>query len=183
MAEIAPDTIAVIAGNMSVATLQAVPGTFAIHILDLSPLQTAGPALLASHAVPRSGFLNGLTALPDAPGYILAADSDKGCFWRLNVYSGALDRFADPLFAKALNVSSSAINGIEVASHPRAAPTQPHESNTVSPYPALPPGAMYLYFSNSNTNIFGRIAILVSGCGFKPRAVVVLLISNSRRIR
>ena len=143
IAELAPYIIAVNVGTLSAVTLKAMPGSFRIDILDVSA--RTRPRLLASHALPNTGLLNGLTILPEAPGYLLAADSDNGFVWRLNVHSGQIDDFADSLFAKAPGVSSSAINGLQV-------PTQPSAASVT-----------YLYFSQSNTNIFGRIAIAPDG--------------------
>ena len=143
IAELAPYIIAVNVGTLSAATLKAMPGSFRIDILDVSA--RTRPRLLASHALPNAGLLNGLTFLPEAPGYLLAADSNNSFVWRLNIHSGQIDHFANPLFAKASIVSSSAINGLQVPTHP----------------PAF--SVTYLYFSNSNTNIFGRIAIALDG--------------------
>ena len=165
MTEIAPNIIAIAAGNLSSATLKAVPGSFAVYIFDFSPLQSSGPTLLAKHPVSGSGLLNGMTTLPNAPGYLLLADSDLGCIWRLNLYNGDTVSYKDDLFGKAPNVSSSALNGIQVAQGPSAPQISAKSawSDQLVNESVDAMGSTYLYFTNSNTDIMGRIAITRDG--------------------
>ena len=134
---VSPDTVAIIAGNISVATLEAVSGSFAIYLLALS--EESHAYIRTSFAIPDAEFLSGMAMAPASQHLLLMADSTLGVVWRLDINTSAVEKaISDPLFGKALGNPSPALNGIRVRGE-------------------------YLYFSNSNTGVLGRLLITPSG--------------------
>lgn len=91
--------IAVIAGNLSEISsptdfrFAGVVGTFSIFLLDPSG------GIEASYPIPKASLGTGLTALPEAPQYLLASDTFLKVVWRLNVVTGKVDKaITDPGF-------------------------------------------------------------------------------------
>lgn len=110
IAEIAPDVFAVVTGNWSTVTLQAVPGTFFIWSVDLT---TSTPTAKIIAPMPEAAALNGATTLDGSPDLLLIADSSLGAVWRLNVTTGDYSiAIQDPLFSNWSSPIPIGINGI-----------------------------------------------------------------------
>ena len=133
-----PSTLAVVYGNLSATTQKSVPGTFGIELLSLFADGTVSP--VTAYPIPDASMLDGLTSLPYSDRYLLAADSVLGLVWRLDLFTGAAQKaFTSPLLLRAPNSSqTAAVNGIHVL-------------------------GKWLYFTNSNTATFGRIAMTKLG--------------------
>lgn len=109
-----PDTVAVIAGNLSASTLASTPGSYSAQLLALS--EQHPPRIVSSFAIPGGSFLNGMTTLPLSPQHLLMADSSLGAVWRLNLLTGAVDRpISASLFTKNVGNMSPALSGIQHA--------------------------------------------------------------------
>ncbi len=138
IAEYAPDMFAVVAGNWSSVTFQAVPGSFSIWSVDM---KTAKPTVKMITAIPEAAALNGATILQGEPNIVLIADSALGAVWRLNVATGIYSMAMQyPSFTNATTAFPSpiAINGLCVF------------------------GEM-LYFLNSAQRSYGRVPINADG--------------------
>lgn len=135
--QLSPSTLAVVYGNLSASTQKSIPGTFGIELLNLFADGAVSP--VASYPMPDASMLDGLTSLPYSDRYLLAADSVLGLIWRLDLFTGAAEKaFASPLLQPAPNTSQAAVNGVHVH-------------------------GKWVYFTNSNTAIFGRIPITQHG--------------------
>ena len=110
IAEIAPDVFAVVAGNWSTTTFQAIPGSFYIWSVDLT---TSSPTAKIISPIPEAAALNGAATLDGSPDLLLIADSSLGAVWRLNVTSGDYSiAIQDPLFSNWSSPIPIGINGI-----------------------------------------------------------------------
>lgn len=137
IAQLDPHTVAVVAGNLSGYTLDSTLGSYSVFLLALSNWRP--PRIVASFAIPGSSLLDGLTTLPLSPQHLLIADAALGVVWRLNILTGAVDQpISDPLFTKNAGNPVPALNGIHALGE-------------------------YLYFSNSNKALLGRIRITADG--------------------
>lgn len=90
--------------------------------------------------ITTAGFLNGMTTLNAALGYILIADAYNGVVYRLNVYTGAYTVIIDDVNMKYLpgSITNLGVNGLKIR-------------------------GSYLYWSNSGNPIFCRIPINALG--------------------
>ena len=80
-----------------------------------------------------------MTGLPSAPDHLLIADAGLGIVWRLNIVTAVIEiAGSDPLFGKRPNTTTVVINGNRILGE-------------------------YLYFTNSNHAIFGRVRITPDG--------------------
>lgn len=132
-----PDTVAVIAGNLSAYTLDSTPGSYSVFLLALS--RQRPPRIVSSFPIPGGNLLDGMTTLPHSPQHLLIADGTLGVVWRLNVRTGAVDQaISNPLFTKNAGNPVPALNGVRAL-------------------------GQYLYFSNSNKALLGRIRITADG--------------------
>lgn len=89
--EVGHDVFYTIAGNFSVDTFHVQRGSFSIWEVDLRGLPGLPGNLTAKTrkvANVPTGFLNGLTALNAVEGILLAADSELGVVWSINVRTG-----------------------------------------------------------------------------------------------
>ena len=110
IAEIAPDVFAVVTGNWSTVTFQAIPGSFFIWSLDLT---TSTPTAKIIAPMPEAAALNGATTLDGSPDLLLIADSSLGAVWRLNLTTGDYSiAIQDPLFSNWSSPIPIGINGI-----------------------------------------------------------------------
>ena len=110
IAEIAPDVFAVVVGNWSTATFQAIPGTFSVWSVDLT---TSTPTAKIISPMPEAAGLNGATTLDGSPDILLIADSTLGAVWRLNLTTGDYSiAIQDPLFSNWSSPIPIGINGI-----------------------------------------------------------------------
>ena len=129
--ETSPDIFAVVVGNISVATKTGVPGTFAIWSVNL---RLYPPVISKIAAVPEAKILNGLTHLQSDPVILLAADSQAGAIFSLNITSGVSE----------ITIQNAALL-------PSA--TFPLGINGLHPF------GKDLYFTNSALGTFGSIPI------------------------
>ena len=110
IAEIAPDIFAVVTGNWSGVTFQAIPGSFYIWSVDLT---TSKPTARIISSMPEAAALNGATTLDGSPDLLLIADSALGAVWRLNTTTGDHSiAIQDPLFSNWSSPGPIGINGI-----------------------------------------------------------------------
>lgn len=136
IAEIAPDVFAVVTGNWSTVTYQAVPGTFHVWSVDLT---TSTPTAKIISSIPEAGALNGATTLDGSPDLLLIADSTLGAVWRLNLTTGDYSiAIQDPLFSNWSTSFPMGINGIRTFKNS-------------------------LYFLNSAQGSYGRVPISSDG--------------------
>ncbi|KAF4626299.1 hypothetical protein G7Y89_g11861 [Cudoniella acicularis] len=142
-----PDTLAVIAGNFSTETGAIMNGSWAVFLLDLS--DTSPPRIIDEFPVPGAQLLNGMTTVPSSTNYLLMADSILGVVWRLNIKTGVVEKaISDPLFVQVPPNKNAALNGVHALGE-------------------------YLYFTNSNTAIIGKIRILPDGLSAGEPAEVI----------
>ena len=159
--QLADDLFYFIAGDFSVFTLEATPGSFSIFELDLrggipTPPWPSPPSPLDSGIrkvadIPEAAFLNGLTTLNPVGGIILAADSGPGVVWGVNVNSGSYSvAVNDSTMAVALTTGAHiGINGA-------------HFLNG------------YLYYTNTAQQSFSRIPVNAStGRASGPAEVLI----------
>ncbi|KAH7006879.1 hypothetical protein EDB80DRAFT_513268, partial [Ilyonectria destructans] len=102
--------------------------------------------------IPSAGWLNGLTPVPRSPHYLLVADCAAGSLLRLDTRTGSVKTvISDPLFAPVPEPGSNLLLGI----------------NGVH---AL---GGWLYFTNKNQRLYGRIAITHDGLAVGTPAEVI----------
>ena len=136
IAEIAPDIFAVVTGNWSTVTYQAVPGTFYVWSVDLT---TSTPTAKIIAPMPEGAALNGATTLDGSPDLLLIADSTLGAVWRLNLTTGDYSiAIQNPLFSNWSSTWPMGINGIRTF-------------------------RQSLYFLNSAQGSYGRVPISSDG--------------------
>jgi hypothetical protein len=151
--ELGHDVFYAVVGNFSVKTFESGWGSYGIFKIDLNG-HTAG-AQKAAHGklgkqaakgvkvakvadLPLAGLPNGLTVLNPNTGLLLVADSTKGLVWSVNVFTGKTGiAINDPSMAPNAGLSGGLSLGINAVS----------VSNG------------YLYYDNSNTVSFYRIAV------------------------
>ena len=75
IAEVHSNVFAVVAGNYT-TTLEGVPGSFAIWLLDVVDPDQPIKKLLTK--IPEAHALNGMTTITNAPNLVLVADSELG---------------------------------------------------------------------------------------------------------
>ncbi|KAJ6587995.1 hypothetical protein B0H19DRAFT_1097640 [Mycena capillaripes] len=88
IAEYRPDVYAIVAAELNVTSIMAVPGSVVIWSLDFTPGGTPTPRRAAR--IPQSGLTNGLSTVPGHPDLVLAADSILGAAFEVNVRTGAV---------------------------------------------------------------------------------------------
>lgn len=122
LVEYAPDVFAVIGGNITLATLTSVAGSYSIFSVDFRTVP-ASVSLLADF--PGSKLLNGLTFVPPsdlAPkGILLAADSMLGAIWSFNLDTMTIEIAAQDALMATCGGTILGINGLKYDdSHKRA---------------------------------------------------------------
>jgi len=126
------------------ANTRALLGSLTVWTVNFG---TSPPTVKNITRIANSTIFNGIAAVPGSTKLILAADSDIGAVWRVNINSGAYSiAFSDPLFANTAT-GILGINGIRIKGG-------------------------YLYFTNSAQGIFGRVPI--DGEGSKIGAAEVI---------
>lgn len=143
-----------IAGNFSLSTFQAVPGSWSLYKVDLRPYRPmvtkskpARVSLVASF--PGSIFLNGITVLSKSKKWLLVSDSGAGVVYRVEVKTGKVVKVLEDELMQPQSPSVFGINGIEIWND-------------------------QLYFTNSDRNILARMLIEDDGTS---RASAVLVTS------
>jgi hypothetical protein len=138
----APNLIAATANNFSWPELRAQPGSNAVHLVALTK---TGGVKTSTFPVPSASWLNGLTPVPRASHYLLLADCAAGALLRLDTRTGLVVTVStDPLFAPVPTTTQGGlllgINGVHAD-----------------------PEGDWLYFTNTNQALYGRIAITSNG--------------------
>ncbi|KAK0718571.1 hypothetical protein B0T26DRAFT_752483 [Lasiosphaeria miniovina] len=142
--ELTPDIFAVAVGQYDGLAKATIPGTYEIHTVDFgSPSGPYTPRLVT--AIPEGGLINGITKADGAGTVVLAADSEYGVLYRVDVAAKSYDRLmADELMrAPEGAMLSLGINGVKVRGG-------------------------YIYFSNSMRNTLYRVPVESESASFRP---------------
>ena len=151
--ELGHDIFYAIVGNFSVKTFTSTLGSYGVFKIDLNGHEAgsrkAGHGKLSKQTakgvkvtkvadLPNAGLPNGLTVLNPNTGILLVADSAKGLVWSVNVFTGKTAiAVNDPSMAPNATLSGGLPLGINGLSFSNG----------------------YLYYDNSNTVTFYRIAV------------------------
>ncbi|KAF4993923.1 hypothetical protein FDECE_13274 [Fusarium decemcellulare] len=150
-----PNTIVATANNFTWKTGVVEPGSNVVQHVTVTKYGVKTKAF----PIPSAKWLNGLTPVPGAPHYLLIADCIAGSLLRLDTRTGHVKTvLSDPLFAPVPDPTSAlllGINGVHV-----------HGG--------------WLYFTNTNQGLYGRLAITHDGLAVgKPAEVVAHGINGS----
>lgn len=151
--ELGHDVFYAVVGNFSVKTFVSTPGSYSIFKIDLngheigankpgrgklSKLTAKGVKVTKVADLPKAGLPNGLAVLNPNTGILLVADSGKGLVWSVNVFTGQTAiAINDPSMAPNATLSGGLALGINALSFSNG----------------------YLYYDNSNSVTFYRIAV------------------------
>jgi len=126
-----PDVFFVLTGNFSFETFRPTPGSYAIHRLSFDNCNK--PVVKKIAALGTIAQPNGMINVPGTP-YVLIADSYGGLIYRFNTETLALTTYFDHPLLKPQPVSGIVfgVNGVKLSRG-------------------------YLYFSNTNQQLVGRI--------------------------
>jgi hypothetical protein len=131
-------------------------GEISIFEVNMKTFQLGSAGVISSAAnvtkvadITTAGFLNGMTTLNAAAGYILIADAYNGVVYHLNVNTGNYTVIIDDAKMKYLpgSITNLGVNGLKIR-------------------------GSYLYWSNSGNPIFCRIPINDLGAATGPSEVV-----------
>lgn len=124
-------------GDDKYAVIGGIRGTYqyeneTIYTIDLAANGTTGVAAL----LPDSIMLNGAASLPENESILLLADARVACIWRVDTSTGSAEKILEGEFlaAPANATVPIGVNGLKVR-------------------------AGYVYFTNTGTGVFGRVAI------------------------
>lgn len=130
-------------GDDKYAVIGGVRGSYhydneTIYTIDLSSSNTTTttPTTAIAAQLPDAIMLNGAASLPASPSILLIADARVACIWRVDTATGAVEKVleGDYLAAPANASVPIGVNGLKVR-------------------------AGYVYFTNTGTGVFGRVAI------------------------
>jgi hypothetical protein len=110
--ETSPDIFAVVVGNVSLTTFNGVPGSFSIWSVNLQ--QSKKPVVQKIAAIPQAKILNGLTHLQGNPDIVLAADSEAGIVYSLDIATGVSTVAIQNTALAPAGKGSLGINGLHV---------------------------------------------------------------------
>ncbi|KAF7976645.1 hypothetical protein HWV62_5967 [Athelia sp. TMB] len=146
--EVEEDVFAVIAGNLSIATVVSTVGSYSIWKVDVRDSQKPISHKVAD--IPTAQFLNGLAVL-DTKGNVLVSDSGAGVVYLVDTNTGAYQVVLDdPTMKAAAGGEQLGINGIQIQND-------------------------FLYFTSSTQGLFARVAIHQNGTAAGPVKVVASL--------
>ncbi|KAM5385374.1 hypothetical protein ACJZ2D_001015 [Fusarium nematophilum] len=149
LASPSPNTIVATANNFSWDEGLLEPGS---NVVQHVTLTKTGGVKTKAFPIPSAGWLNGLTPVPHKPHYLLIADCVAGSLLRLDTRTGHVKTvFKDPLFAPVPEPDSDlllGINGVHVLGR-------------------------WLYFTNTNQRLYGRLAITREGLAVGTPAEVI----------
>lgn len=156
--EPSPNHFYAVVSNFSLAIPSFGIGSSTIHSLDLSAYTPSNPVAPTRQvaSLPHAGFLNGLTTLDAKRGLIIAADSSLGAIWLINTVTGSSrillqePEMAPPPNSTAVSAASIGINGLHVLRRPSS---HSHTSDD---------DVKEIYFSNTATSVFYRVAVSLS---------------------
>ena len=117
--EVEKDIFYTDAGNLSLVTITAAPGSFGLFKIDMRNFDPAKPGSAPVTKVasfPDGDFLNGMVVLNKAAGLILVADSVAGLVWKVNVHTGQVSKAVEDPAMKPdpKNAIFLGINGIKL---------------------------------------------------------------------
>ncbi|CZS96518.1 hypothetical protein WAI453_010004 [Rhynchosporium graminicola] len=149
--EVSPDIFVIVSGIWDLSLTRAALGTLTIWTINLC---NPDPIVKNITTIATSIQLNGLAPIPGSKHLILAADSDAGSIYLINISTGAYSTtITSPLFTpvnRTLPGQHLGINGIRTA-------------------------GSFLYFTNSARQHYGRVPISALGQQTGP----VQIISNN----
>lgn len=160
------DVFYVIAGNFSLSTFEAVPGSWSVYRVDVRhhhPHTTKPKPAEVSWVAnfPDSIMLSGITVLNKWKKWLLVSDSSAGVVYRLEIKTGKVVKVLDePLMKPSSSSFGVGIKGIAV-------PTN-HLFNRRHPV---------LFFTNTDRNILGLMEIEHNGT---PRSLIGVIASIDR---
>lgn len=157
--EVSPDVYVAASGLWNITAARATLGSMNIWTLDFTS-STLNPVVQHITGIPNSTALNGLASIPGSPHLALVADSALGAVWVVNLRTAEYKvSFSSPLFAPVgTNLGENlGINGIKTLSTPHG---------------------IFLYFTNSAQDIFGRVPITSSGRQQGPIEVIANITST-----
>ncbi|KAF7341301.1 hypothetical protein MVEN_01866300 [Mycena venus] len=141
IAEYRPGFFALIASTVNPTTRHMVPGSVVLWSVDFTS-PTSNPSVQKLADIPTSEGANGLTVVPGHPDILLAADSYSGSIWQIDIRTGrASVAIEDEVFLPGAPAPAVGINGIHARDDE------------------------YVYFTNSQKGVFGRLAVRVDGVG------------------
>ncbi|KAJ7096010.1 hypothetical protein C8R43DRAFT_860323, partial [Mycena crocata] len=148
IAEYQPDVFAVVSSTVDTTTTHSVAGSTTIWGIDLT---TRTPRVKKVAVLTNSTLINGLSSVPGHPDLVLAADSDLGGVYQIDMRTGTAPLvIQDSEMASALPPPAIGMNGLRVQG-----------------------GA--LFFTNTQQQIFARVPISVqNGVVRRVGAVEVL---------
>ncbi|KAJ7900431.1 hypothetical protein B0H13DRAFT_2234172 [Mycena leptocephala] len=132
--EYRPNMFAVIASIINVTTRQWTPGSIVVWSVDFT---ATTPKVHALGALTDAKAANGITALPGQPDTLLISDSIAGAVWQINAHTER-SRLAIQDPSMLPGATALGINGLHVRD-------------------------TYLYFTNSQQQLFGRVPLAVKG--------------------
>ncbi|KAJ4323281.1 hypothetical protein N0V84_004410 [Fusarium piperis] len=143
-----PNTIVATASNFSWDKGLVEPGSNVVQHVTL----TKSGAKTKAFPIPSAAWLNGLTPVPRSPHYLLVADCAAGSLLRLDTRTGCVQTvISDPLFAPIPEPGSKLLLGINGV-HAQGG---------------------WLYFTNTNQGLYGRLAITSDGLAVGTPAEVI----------
>lgn len=151
--ELGDDIFYVIVGNLTISTLTAVVGSYAVYEVNLRNYN----GTLAAHVtkiaqIPGFKLANGITVLSHKRKTLLVGDSIAGVVYRLDIQTGTITKVLDQPLTKATNPQAgTAVNGLVVRDG-------------------------YLFFVNTSQNFLAKIPINEDGT---PKSGAVATIVNS----
>ncbi|KAI4212685.1 MAG: hypothetical protein LQ351_004576 [Letrouitia transgressa] len=155
IAELDPDVFYVVVGNYSLTTFTPTPASFAVWKLDLTaflPTYNVAQAKVSKVSdLPRLVGPNGMGVISKIAKLLIIADSASGTAYSLNVNSKAVKLIQNDPLMKPTGFPPNAPNGI-------------HSLNG------------FTYFTNTNTQIFGKIPINAQG---SPAGLATTVASNA----
>jgi hypothetical protein len=138
LASPSPNTIVAAASNFSWKEGLVEPGSNVVQHVTLTKTGVKTKAF----PIPSAAWLNGLTPVPRHPHYLLVADCAAGSLLRLDTRTGCVETVvSDPLFAPVPDPESELLLGINGV-HAQGG---------------------WLYFTNTNQGLYGRLAITHEG--------------------
>lgn len=139
IAEISPDIFALVTGIWDLAATRAALGSLAVWTVDLTRGPT--PVVRKVTGIANSTIFNGVARHPTNPRLLLAADSDLGAVWKVDLATGSYGvAFQSALFTPTGTAPGTnlGINGLKAK-------------------------GLYMYFTNSAQGIYGRYVVDSAG--------------------
>ncbi|MCJ1268916.1 hypothetical protein MMC22_008804 [Lobaria immixta] len=143
------DVFYIIAGNFSLSTFSAVPGSWSVYKVSVHHKSKPAKVSLVAH-FPDSVMLSGITVLSKHRKWLLVSDSAAGVVYRLEAKTGKVVRVLEDPLMKPERDSPSFVTGVK----------------------GIKTLYGYLYFSNPSRNIIARIPIKHGGTSKTSASVI-----------